>query len=182
MNDKIWFTYKARIRTHERLARNDFHSQTLLVWYAFSGAVLGIVAVRFPQVLGKNTDIISAVFSVALLAVSMLVTGRDFRGRSLEMQRNYLALQALYNKAKSTPPAISDDDLRLEYEHLLDSAENHTGIDDICARVFGAGELTSRIPTRREEAQACGYMALRFFVLFLFYCLPIAMAVFSLVH
>lgn len=164
------------------MARNDFHSQTLLVWYAFSGTVLGIVSIRFPHILGANTDIISAIFSAALLAVSMLVTGRDFRGRSLEMRRNYLALQYLYHGAIASPPALSGDELRREYEKLLDSAENHTTLDDICARVFGAGKLTSRTPTRAEKAMGYAYMAIRFVVLFVLYSLPIAMVVFSLIR
>jgi hypothetical protein len=172
-HDNIWFTYKARICTHDRLARNDFHTQNLLVWYAFCGAVLAIVTVRFPTILGGNTDIVAAVLSTALLVVSMMVTGRDFRGRSIEMRRNYLSLQTLYRKGTSNPPTLTDAQIESEYEQLLDSAENHSHLDDMRARVFNTGKLDSRLPTTRETAIAYGYCALRFLVLSTAYLLPL---------
>lgn len=179
-NDNIWFTYKARIRAHDRLAKNDFHSQNLLVWYAFTAAVLAILTIRYSQVLGPNTDIAAAVLSIALLVVSMMVTSRDFRGRSIEMRRNYLALQALYWKSKHEPPSMTTSDMDREYERLLDTAENHAHIDDICARVFGTGTLDTRKPTGRELGLAYGYVALRFTILTTVYLLPVLVTAWEL--
>lgn len=171
-SDNIWFTYKARIRAHDRLAKNDFHSQNLLVWYAFSATVLAILAIRYPRILGPNTDVAAAVLSTALLIVSMMVTGRDFRGRSLEMRRNYLALQALYWKTKHEPPSVTPSEIEREYERLLDTTENHAHIDDMCARVFNTGTLDTRKPTCREIGLAYSYIALRFMILTAVYLLP----------
>ena len=56
MRDNIWFTYKARINAHHRLEWLEKHSQFILVWYAILSAILSIVTIRFPTVLGSNTD------------------------------------------------------------------------------------------------------------------------------
>ena len=61
MLNKVWFTYKARIQAHHRLEWMDTHSQFLLVWYAILGAALAVVAIRYPTLLGKNTDIFGAI-------------------------------------------------------------------------------------------------------------------------
>lgn len=178
--DNIWFTYKARIRAQVRLAKNDFHSQALLVWYAFCGAVLAVVAIRFPQILGSQTDILAAVLSIALLVVSLMVTGRDFRGRSMEMQRNYLALQSLYRRAQQDPPPLSPQEIEKEYGALLDQVENHTTLDDVCARVLDTGKLTSRHPSLGDSARARGYMVVRTVTLLGLYALPIAVTIYTL--
>ncbi|NNC09875.1 SLATT domain-containing protein, partial [Corallococcus exiguus] len=86
MRDKIWFTYKARIKAHERLERMDFHSQLLLVWYAILSSILAILSIRYPTILGDNTDILGAILSIGLLAISLSVTNRDFRGRAMLMR------------------------------------------------------------------------------------------------
>lgn len=174
--DNIWFTYKARIRSQVRLAKNDFHSQALLVWYAFCGAVLAVLAIRYPQVLGANTDILAAILAIALLVVSLMVTGRDFRGRSIEMRRNYIGLHALYRRAEQTPPLLTAQEIEDQYDLLLNEVENHTALDDVCARVFNSGTLTSRNPSVVETGVACGYIVLRTVVLLGLYLLP-AMAV-----
>lgn len=106
VNDKVWFTYKARIQAHQRLSKNDFHSQVILVWYALISALLAIVAIRYPHFLGSDTDIAAAALSVLLLAVLMLVANRDFRGRAISMRSNYLALQGLHSKMSSPPTSV----------------------------------------------------------------------------
>jgi len=178
--DNIWFTYKARIRAQVRLAKNDFHSQALLVWYAFCGAVLAILTIRYPQILGSNTDILAATLAIALLVVSLMVTGRDFRGRSIEMRRNYLALQSLYRRAQQNSPILSPQEVEERYESLLDEVENHTTLDDVCARVFHTGKLTSRNPSLVELARAGGYIVVRTFVLIFLYGLPLGITYYTL--
>ncbi|MFL9966423.1 SLATT domain-containing protein [Paraburkholderia sediminicola] len=177
--DRIWFTFKARIRAQIRLSKNDFHSQALLVWYAFCGAALAVLVIRYGTILGGNTDLLAAVFSVAILVVSLMVTGRDFRGRSIEMQRNYLALQSLYRRAIQTPTALTDAEIEEEYDRLLESGENHGTLDDICARVFHTGELTSRAPTKFESARAYAYVVVRTATTFFLYTLPVAVGLYA---
>jgi hypothetical protein len=173
MNDNIWFTYKARIRAHERLAENDLHSQFLLVWYAIAGVCLSIVSIRHPKALGDDTDIIAAMFSAAVLAFSMLVTNRDFRGRGIEMRRNYLALQELYSKVNLSSSTLTPVQISDAYQRLLDSNENHADIDDKYFRVFHRGALTSRQPTSRETKEVVLYLCTRIILLGFFYALPL---------
>jgi hypothetical protein len=182
VNDKVWFTYKARIRAHERLSRNDFYSQILLVWYALASTVLAIVVIRYPEVLGRNTDVISSVLSTALLVVSMLVTGRDYRGRSLEMRKNYLALQSLHRKLTASPPLLTPADAEQEYQVLLDSLENHAQIDDICARVSVSSTLTSREPSVGETMRAWTYVVTRFTILVACFLLPVALFTYAILE
>lgn len=177
MKDNIWFTYRARIRAQERLERNSFHTQLLMVWYALVGALLGVIAIRHPTFLGGDTDLIAAVFSVAILVISMLVANRDFRGRSIEMRLNYLALQALYNKACSEDVVMAQAEIIDAYQQLLSSVENHAEIDDKYFRVFHTGKLSSRQPTNSEKAEVYAYLAMRLLFLIACYALPVLFVV-----
>ncbi len=150
MEDKLWFTYKARIEAEARLRNNDLHSQVLLVWYAVVSAVFSVIAIRYPAFLGQDTDVISAVLSIALLAISMLVANRDFRGRASAMQVNYIAIKKLYEGLKSDT-AINLSAVQQQYSELLQSTENHTPYDDRYARIFSAEKLTTRKPTPIEK-------------------------------
>lgn len=179
MREKIWFTYKARIQAHKRLEWMHFHSQCILVWYAVLAVVLAIVTLRHPSILGSDTDVYAAILAVMLLAVSLSVANRDFRGRAMLMRRNYLDLQELYN-AMQNPPQV--DAAALErYNRLLGEAENHSGVDDILARIFSKG-LTSRLPSKGEWAVGVGWMVLRFLVTLLLYVAPVWIALCSVVN
>ncbi|MHC1481722.1 SLATT domain-containing protein [Frateuria aurantia] len=171
MKDNVWFTYKARIQAHKRLEWLDFHSQMLLVWYAILSTILGVVVIRYTDVLGPNTDIMATVLSVALLGVSLAVTNRDFRGRAMAMRRNYLQLQKLYNELSAGAPPTLDQTNR--YNDLLAESENHNEIDDRVARVFSSS-LSSRQPTWFESISAIYWLGLRFLLTALLYALPLA--------
>ncbi|HCO1592015.1 TPA: SLATT domain-containing protein, partial [Escherichia coli] len=133
MHDNIWFTYKARIQAHHRLEWLEKHSQFILVWYAILSAVLSIVTLRFPKVLGDNTDIVAAILSVALLGISLIVSNLDFRGRAIAMRRNYIALQRLYFDITTSQQLSLEQ--KEKYFNLLNEVENHRDIDDKISRV-----------------------------------------------
>ena len=172
MDDKTWFTYKARIQAHIRLCWLEVHSQLLLIWYAILSAALAVVAIRYPHVLGRDTDVLAAVLSIALLGISLAVANRDFRGRSIAMQRNYLELQRLHDQAMAGGSFGTSDLTR--YHDLLAAVENHREIDDKLFRVLHANTLTTRHPTLAEKLNVYGYLALRIVVTFLLYLAPIA--------
>lgn len=170
MRDNIWFTYKARINAHHRLEWLEKHSQFILVWYAIFSAVLSVISIRFPKVLGGNTDIIASILSVALLGISLVVSNLDFRGRAISMRRNYLALQRLYANTSDEVPLTS---AQLDkYHELLDEVENHLDIDDKAARVAQTG-LRSRIPTDDERQSVKRWKSKRFIFTYSFYLLPL---------
>lgn len=171
MKDKVWFTYKARIQAQLRLSWLDFHSQLLLVWYAILGASLAIVTIRYPRALGADTDILSAVLSIALLGISMAVANRGFRGRSIAMRQNYLDLQRLYEHLnQSGAPSQADLD---RYHDLLSSAENHKEIDDKLFRVRQAKTLSTRKPTHIEAIEVYAYLAVRLGISLALYLAPL---------
>lgn len=174
MKDNVWFTYKARIQAHKRLEWLDIHSQFLLVWYAILSAVLAIVAIRYPQALGANTDILAAVLSVALLGVSLAVANRDFRGRALTMMKNYKDLQKLYNllsSASSVTDAHSNT-----YHELLSKSENHKEIDDKRFRTSAVSTLQTRKPTKFDFFHVYCWLTIRALVTVFLYFGPIAAA------
>ncbi|MDE2311356.1 MAG: SLATT domain-containing protein [Betaproteobacteria bacterium] len=170
--DKLWFTFKARIRAQERLSRNDFHSQLILVWYALASAIVAVIVIRYPNFLGKDTDIVSASLSIALLVISLLVTNRDFRGRALAMRQNYLAIQGLYNDLTyQEQPTRSSVEISKTYQRILNESENHCEIDDKYFRVFHGN--TTRPASYREKAEVGLYLLWRFIILSLIYMLPV---------
>lgn len=173
--DDVWFTCKARIAAELRLKNNDLHSQILLVWYAILSAAAAIVAIRYPQFSGPNTDIYSAILSVALLAISLLVTGRDYRGRALQMRENHIALKNLYDglKAQSIPALEKPK----RFADLLANCENHSSYDDRYFRIFNKKGLIDRIPTRIDYLLAISMMAFRLFYAFVLYTIPIAIVI-----
>ena len=165
MRDNIWFTYKARINAHHRLEWLEKHSQFILVWYAILSAILSIVTIRFPTVLGSNTDILAAILSVALLGISLVVSNLDFRGRAISMRRNYLAMQRIYFESTENKDLTSEQ--RNQYHVLLDEVENHLDIDD------KAAGLRTRIPTAKEIREVRNWKIKRFIFTSAFYLLPI---------
>lgn len=170
MRDNIWFTYKARINAHHRLEWLEKHSQFILVWYAILSAVISIVTLRFPKVLGENTDMLATILSVALLGISLIVSNLDFRGRAISMRRNYLALQRLYSETSDGQPLTQEQ--KNKYHDLLAEVENHRIIDDKAARVDQVG-LTTRIPTNKEKQTVIVWKIKRFIFTYFLYLLPL---------
>lgn len=157
--DKVWFTYKARIQAHERLSWLDSHSQMLLVWYAIISAILSVATIRYPELIGNNTDIFSSIMSILLLGVSLTVTNLDFRGRSISMRENYLALQYLYDSRNHVnTPDQSDID---KYHELLRKVENHKEIDDKAFRASSHISLKSRKPSINDHATVALWRCIR---------------------
>ncbi|EFO3514836.1 hypothetical protein C5Y89_09180 [Escherichia coli] len=170
MHDNIWFTYKARIQAHHRLEWLEKHSQFILVWYAILSAVLSIVTLRFPKVLGDNTDVVAAILSVALLGFSLIVSNLDFRGRAIAMRRNYIALQRLYFDITTSQQLSLEQ--KEKYFNLLNEVENHRDIDDKISRVTQVG-LKTRIPTQKEKIIVILWILLRIFITAALYILPL---------
>ncbi len=166
-NDNIWFTYKARIQACNRLEWWDFHSQLLLVWYAILGVTLAIVSIPYPEILGKNTSIYASIMSVALLVISLVISNRDFRGRSLKMRENYLALQELY----SSCPLVNNSEVVNKYFYLLKDIENHNDLDDKKFRVFAHG-LKNRKPKIVEIIYVYAAIIFRMLCCIFFYIAP----------
>ncbi|WP_284660098.1 SLATT domain-containing protein [Escherichia coli] len=140
------------------------------VWYAILSAVLSIVTLRFPKVLGDNTDVVAAILSVALLGISLIVSNLDFRGRAIAMRRNYIALQRLYFDITTSQQLSLEQ--KEKYFNLLNEVENHRDIDDKISRVTQVG-LKTRIPTQKEKIIVILWILLRIFITAALYILPL---------
>ena len=170
LEDKLWFTYKARIRAEERLRGNDFHSQLILVLYALVSAILSVIVIRYPSILGKNTELVSACLGIALLVISLLVTNRDFRGRALAMKQNYLDIQSLFNELTlRDSPARPLPEIAESYQKILAESENHSETDYKYFRVF---QKTNKPASKQEILGVYFYIVRRFLILAVIYLLP----------
>jgi hypothetical protein len=149
LTDKIWFTYKARIMAHERLMRLNKVTQLLLVWYSLITVISSIVMIRFPKVFGSDGDILVTCISLIVLVLSLVVSNRDYRGREIEMRRNYLKLQKLYRELETTNELTAEriNEVDDTYQLIISKGENHTEFDDLTFRVKN---VTSRMPPWSE--------------------------------
>ena len=99
-SDNVWFTRKARIQSEKRLKRNHIHSQLLLIEYTLLASILSVVTLRYNKILGEDTDILIAVFSIIILVISLVITNLDFNERANSFKINYIQLQEIYLESK----------------------------------------------------------------------------------
>ncbi len=149
LKNKVWFTYKARIMAHERLMRLNKGTQLLLVWYSLITVISSIAMIRFPQIFGRNGDILITCISLIVLVLSLVVSNRDYRGREIEMRKNYLDLQKLYRELENTNELCAENIAEADdtYQLIISKGENHTEFDDLTFRVKN---VTSRTPQWSE--------------------------------
>lgn len=125
IEDKIWWTRKAKIEQETRLLRYEFHSQALLIWYSFF-----TVAISILQSQSKNIPLESStllVFSVLTLVMSGIVSAQKFHSRSEKVKKCYEKLNTL---CLTQPQNIIE-----EYEYILNACENHIKSDHHISRV-----------------------------------------------
>lgn len=169
LKNKIWFTYKARIMAHERLMRFNKITQLLLVWYSLITVISSIVMIRFPQIFGSDGDILVTCISLIVLVLSLVVSNRDYRGREIEMRRNYLKLQKLYRELETTNELTTEKITEVDdtYQLIISKGENHTEFDDLTFRVKN---VTSRMPPWSEyllyflAKAGCWLLLIAFFI------------------
>src|SRR3989338_5116959 len=145
LKNKVWFTYRARIMAHERLMLLNKVTQYLLIWYSLITVISSIVMIRFPLIFGSNGDILVTCISLIVLVLSLVVSSRDYRGREIEMRKNYLELQKLYREleVKNELPADEFSEKDERYQFIIAKGENHTEFDDLTFRVKNS---TTRTP------------------------------------
>lgn len=174
-SDNIWFTRKARVQSSERLKNDHTHTQLLLVEYTLIGAVLSVIVIRHNKLFGSDTDIMLAIMSIVILVLSLVITNFNMKERSNIFFNNYVQLQLIYLESKEIEKIENSDmsDVREKYKKALLDVENHTVMDDICARVENAKSLYSRHPTCVEYFKCFGYKTIKFIMYLLLYSAPI---------
>lgn len=165
--DNIWFTRKARIQASERLRWNSLHSQLVLIVYSLANVTFSIAALKYPDFLDGDSDIVLITMSICILVISMFITNIDFKGRSQSFKENYIKLQLL--EASTT----DNESCSIKYAELLHECENHQPIDDAYFRVINSSSLKTRKPTATEYVKVYFYRFIRFSVLLFLYLAPL---------
>ena len=166
--NNIWFTRKARIQASERLSMNGLHAQLILIIYSLVNVGFSVAALKYNNFLNGESDIALIIMSVSILVLSMYITNIDFKGKSSQFKDNYLKLQSLYEKAKSTEVEPTE-----EYIQLLSECDNHKSIDDKFFRVTNRSSLSSRKPTPYEYIEVILYITVRKTILIFLYLAPL---------
>lgn len=131
--NKIWLTRKARIKAAERLERFDFLAQILVNYYTLFIVALSIWTL-YDSTNAQLISVITIIASVLLFGLSIFVTSRNFKGRSLTFKDCYIKLDELYTEGellKSSQSLTIQNtlDLQKEYNKILNGIENHTTLD-----------------------------------------------------
>jgi len=181
--DNVWFTRKAWINAEERLLKNDFHTQLLMVVYAAYTSCLSVVLLKYePSPSDKNLiDTSLAVLSIILLALSLYLNTKSFRDRAARFKTGYhdlhLIERGLESLALQFPSPQVDVEfaaLSVQYDKALREVETHAELDDIHARITAGDGLTSRRVTRTDKCRYYWWRIWRFGSLILAYGAPAA--------
>lgn len=179
LRDRIWFTRIARIYAEKRLLRNELHSQLLLMAYSVYNIAVAVTLLKYKPISDDAGAILGIVLSVALFGLSFQLTARNFSVRAQRFKENYTLLQELLGRLElaelQTNQAILEETIKQvqdEYGRAIVGCENHTTLDDRCARYQYGSSLTTREPTCREKISVFGYSIGRYIVLGLLYMLP----------
>jgi len=155
----VWFTRKAWINAEDRLLKNDFHTQLLMVVYAAYASCLSVVLLKYEPLPSDKRfiDTALAVLSIVLLALSLYLNTKSFKDRAARFKTGYHDLHGIENRLKllalQTPSSQVDlefTQLSDEYNKALRDVENHSELDDIRHRVTAGSGLTSRQVTKGE--------------------------------
>lgn len=121
-NGNIYLTAKAGMVAESRLKNADMMSQILIAWY--SVCLIGISLLDLSQTYRvRDVSVMTAILSVAVLATSIFIPGRNFGVRAARFRDCYLQLQQIY-RSTETPEGKAE-----AYASVLRLFENHSQID-----------------------------------------------------
>ena len=188
LEDKVWFTYAARIQTHKRLNFNNFWSNFILVCYSLATLIASVVSLKAPQFYGCNTNELIVIISAITLIASLMIVNVNYQTRALRMRDNYISLQNLYENIKNYLAKKPQDDSEIsckydffirKYMEILEKNENHTTIDDIANRCQANG-LSSREPSCYERFLLHLYKSFKWVLILLLLSLPFYLMMYPL--
>lgn len=124
IKDRIWITAKSRIYAEKRLRKYDIISHLILVLLSVIVIALTLLKGTLPQ--QAPLDTYTVVYSVFILAASIVVFGFRY-GETATLHREcYLRLQQLHD---SREPA---EEIERRYHEILSSYPNHSDHDYEC--------------------------------------------------
>lgn len=178
----VWFTRKAWINAEDRLLKNDFHTQLLMVVYAAYTSCLSVVLLKYEPCPADKDFIDSglAVLSIVLLALSLYLNTKSFKDRAARFKSGYHNLQNIEDRLLTLAEREGGDNeeefmsLKESYNNTLRDVENHVELDDIRSRVLAGTGLTSRLLTCRDYLHYYFWCTWRLFGLAIAYSAPAA--------
>ncbi|MYN08053.1 SLATT domain-containing protein [Pseudoduganella aquatica] len=183
LTNNVWFTRKAWINAEDRLLKNDFQTQLLMVVYAAYTSCLSVIMLKYdPRPADKNfIDTSLAVLSIVLLALSLYLNTKSFKDRAARFKSGYHDLQRIEDRLRLLTEKAESPEAEQDYNALLDhynkalrDVENHSDLDDIRARILAGTGLTSRLLTWQERGRYYWWRLWRFTSLFIAYAAPVA--------
>ncbi|WP_162860684.1 SLATT domain-containing protein [Vibrio harveyi] len=176
LSNQIWFTRKARIRAAERLNANYFHSNLLLIWYSFLSFCIAIILIKYPDLLGSNSDIIMTIATGLVFSLSLYVHQLDFKNRYSNLKSNYISLQGLIFDLKTCDSMNKYNELYSDYLYFLEEVENHSNMDLLYFVWFESENCTRKL-SFTEVVHLYTYLILRTSILTLLYSSPVYLLV-----
>lgn len=121
-SESIYLTYKTRMTTEARLRKAAYIGNWLIAWYSFSLIVISLMDLSGRYVIA-SFSIISATVSIAILAVSLILTGQKYGERADNIKSCYLKLQNIYKSESDEAEKMS------RYADVLSQYENQSDAD-----------------------------------------------------
>lgn len=180
LKDKIWFTRIARIYSEKRLLRNELHSQLLMMFYAVYSIAFSVTQLKYKPIPDDAAAVFGIILSVTLFGLSFYMSARGFPARAQRFRENYTRLQDLVGRldlaeCQPNPTELQNaiECVQADYRTAIVNCENHTTMDDRCARFPYGKKGTSRTLTNRDYICIWAYSIGRYLSLGLLYASPV---------
>lgn len=180
LKDRIWFTRIARIYSEKRLLRNELHSQLLLMFYAVYSIALSVTQLKYKPIPDDAAAVFGIILSVILFGLTFHMSSRGFPARAQRFKENYTHLQELLGRlevaeCQTDPTKLQKaiESVQVEYRTAIANNENHTTMDDRCARFPYGKKGTSRMLTSWDYTCVLAYAIGRYLCLGLLYASPV---------
>ncbi|MFB9315831.1 SLATT domain-containing protein [Nocardioides plantarum] len=133
--DRSFTSYKSRLKACERIQARGHAWNAALISLATATTVAAVGLLVDDTMYGTSGEAFLAACSILALAVSLVVSSRDYPSRAVRMEANYKQIQALslrVEAARSTsgnPTFEKYNQLDAEYVDMLTHSENHSTAD-----------------------------------------------------
>lgn len=178
-SDKVWFTYHARIEAEKRLRRNDFLSQICLIWISFV-----LVMASYFSISESSSFKVGVVhlLSIAVLVISVFVSGRGFASRAIYMRQCYENLGRMFAEVKMMEydaESSALDSFAARYGEILGISENHSTCDYYWAiiKLRWAKARCTKSPSRRMYAYVIAPLVVKYSLFFFVMLSPLVFVV-----
>jgi len=139
MEDRSYRTYKARVRSVQRLNQRNNAWNFALISLATSLTISSVGLLVNESMYGSGGPALMVVLAVLSLVASLIVSNMNYGARSRAMESNYKRIQQISLDLEGLPthpfPGMVDrfNELKREYRIAVESSENHSESDHMRA-------------------------------------------------